>query len=119
MRLDQIKAHVQEVTVQVMGEDLKFGYHPAATTPELMEQIAEAAKEAAKDTEDATAGLDLMGQMLEPVLAWWDLYESAEAEAAGQRMGTDAATIKRLPLALTGAVQDAIQKDQRPQGSRG
>lgn len=115
MRLDKITEAVTEVTVTFQGETLQVGYFAAAMTPAAADALQ---MEVAKGTAGASTAR-MMALMLEPVLAWWDLYATEEDERDLRRMPTDAATIATLPIELLRAVNDAVQKDQDPPGSKG
>lgn len=115
MRLDRVREAVTEVVVQFGGEDLKVGYFAAAMTPALADDLsAEVAK-----GETGASSARMMGLMLSPVLAWWDLFATEQDEQEGHRMDTTPETIATLPIDLLRAVQVAIQGDQQPPGSKG
>jgi hypothetical protein len=128
VRLSTIREKVNTITVTWQGETVDVGYFPAAMTPDLAASIsrqARAATAAAKAAEasgeavEDDGGLDLLAAMLSPLIAWWDLYEDEQAERDQRRMPTDAATIGRLPVDFTMAIQTAIQEDMKPEGSKG
>lgn len=114
MRLDTIRQTIQEVEVTYLGETLRVGYFPAAMTPDTADTLA---AEAAKG--EQASSRDLMAGMLAPVLAWWDLYATEQDERDGRRMETTAEVIGSLPIDLLGKVQEAIQGDMKPPGSKG
>jgi hypothetical protein len=102
--LDSMKSRTKIITVNWDGEAVDVSYFPNIVTPDLLEQVDEAAR---RDN------LDVVGVMLEPVLDWWDILE----HEGGPRLPTDAATIKRVPMSFLNKLQDAIQEDQNPPAS--
>lgn len=105
MKLSEVKAKVKTCTVTWDDEEVEVGYHPAAMTPEILEAVQEHAKE---------DNLRVIGTMLEPVLAWWDVLDDD-----GERMPTDAETIRTIPLPFLMKVLDDVQGDMRPPAKRG
>lgn len=85
-RLSAMKAKVKTATVQYDGEDVPFGYKPGELTLDLMDDIQEQAARGDKDT---------VGAMLEPILEWWDVLDDND-----QRLPTDRATIRTMPMAF-------------------
>lgn len=93
-------------TIQVeWGPDtVDVSYHPNVVTPALLEEVDEAAK---RDN------LDSLGVLLEPVLEWWDVLGEDN-----ERIPTDAATIRSIPMRFLILVQRAIEVDQNPPADR-
>jgi hypothetical protein len=100
MTLSKVQDKVTTTTVLWDDESVDVGYHPAAITPALLEQVQAAA---------GAENLDVVGALLEPVLAWWDVLTDD-----GERYPTDAETIKIMPLAFTMAVLTQVQEAMRP-----
>lgn len=105
MTLSKVQAKERTVTVLWDDETVDVGYHPAAVTPALLDSVQEAAK--AND-------IAVIGMMMEPMLSWWDVLDDE-----GQRLPTDAATIRIIPLAFTMAVLTAVQGDMAPADAEG
>jgi hypothetical protein len=100
VKMSEMTGRTKVLEVKWDGETVDVSYFPNVVTPELLEQVDEAAK---RDN------LDILGVMLEPVLEWWDVLLDD-----GTRLPTDAATIKKVPMSFLTAVQDAITEAQRP-----
>jgi len=100
MTLSTVKAKVAVVTVTWTDETVDVGYLPAAITPALLEEVTEAGK---------ADNMDVIGTMLEPVLAWWDVLDDD-----GKRLPTDAATIRLMPVDFLNKVMEATQESMRP-----
>ena len=104
MKLSQVQGRESTTTVQWNGETVDVGFYPARMTPALLEDVQEAAK---------AGSLDVLGTMLEPVLAWWDVLDDED-----RRLPTDGATIKSMPLGFITAVITEVQGALRPPASR-
>jgi hypothetical protein len=66
-------------------------------------------------TEAETANdLSILGVLLEPVLAWWDVLDDQD-----QRIPPTAENIKRMPMAFVMKVIAKVQEDSDPPASRG
>ena len=93
-------------SAQVTWEEdvVDFGYHPAAFTTELVEEVTSEAE-----------GNNLHGvaKMMEPILDWWDVLDDD-----GNRLPTDLATLRAMPLPFLMRLVDAIGGDMRPPASR-
>jgi hypothetical protein len=111
MKLSEVQSVEKVVHVQFMDHDVEVSYRPARMTPQVLENVMEAA---AATGEDERGAMAVIGSMLEPVLAWWDVLDDND-----QRMPTNADTIKGMPLAFLMAVLTKVQEDQRPPDSRG
>jgi hypothetical protein len=112
MSLSTIRSTEATATVEYLGHSMDFGYFPAVITPEFLEAVEAAANDAVKlgEKPDAKGGaLDMVGEMLAPMLAWWDLLDDDQ-----NRLGTDPATIRTLPLGLSMAVLKKAQESMRP-----
>ena len=105
MRLSEVQAKVKQVTVEYLDETVDVGYCPAKFTAEVMEAVTEA--ETAND-------LSILGVMLEPVLAWWDVLDDED-----NRIPTTAENIRRMPMAFVMKVMAKVQEDNDPPASRG
>jgi len=105
MKLSTIRAKIDTTTVIWGDETVDVGYHPAAVTPAMLEDVQAAAK-----AED----MNVVGAMLEPVLAWWDVLDDDD-----QRMPTDAATIRVMPMAFLTAVMERVQEAMSPPEGEG
>ena len=110
MKLSEVKAITKTTTVEFLGGTVDVGYHPAAMTPAILEEVMALAKTAESDAED----MALVGSMLEPVLDWWDMLDDL-----GERIPTDKDHIKDMPLAFLIKVLDDVQTDMRPPASKG
>lgn len=100
MKLTEVKAKVKQATVVWDDETVDVGYHPAALTPAVLEEVQDAARE---------ENLSVIGTLLEPVLAWWDVLDDD-----GARMPTDAETIRQIPVPFLMAVLEQVQAAMRP-----
>lgn len=100
MKLSEVKAKVKNATVVWEDETVDVGYHPAAMTPAVLEEVQEAAR---------AENLSVIGSLLEPVLAWWDVLDDD-----GNRLPTDAATIREIPVPFLMAVLEQVQDAMRP-----
>lgn len=100
VKMSEMKSRTKVLQVTWDGETVDVSYFPNVVTPELLEQVDDAAK---RDN------LDILGVMLEPVLDWWDILLDDDT-----RMPTDADTIKRVPMSFLSKLQDAITEAQRP-----
>lgn len=105
MKLSEVQAKVKQVTVEYLDETVDVGYCPAKFTAEVMEAVTEA--ETAND-------LSILGALLEPVLAWWDVLDDKD-----RRIPTTAENIRVMPMAFVMKVMAAVQEDQDPPASRG
>lgn len=105
MKLSEVKARVATTTITWGDETVDVGYRPAALTPALIEEVQAAAK---------AENLDVLGTMLEPLLAWWDVLDDEE-----NRLPTDAATIKTMPVAFLTEVMSTVQGAMRPPADKG
>lgn len=105
MTLSKVQAKERTVTVLWDGETVDVGYHPAAVTPALLDSV-----QAAAEAND----LAVIGMMMEPMLAWWDVLDDD-----GQRLPTDAPTIRIIPLAFTLEVLKAVQAAMQPADAEG
>lgn len=105
MKLSEVQARTKVVSVEWDDETVDVSYSPNRMTPEVLDK--------ASDAEDK-GNLDVLGDLLEPVLEWWDVLDDED-----KRLPTDAATIKRMPLSFVMAVLAAVQEDQRPPESKG
>lgn len=110
MKLSEVKAITKTCTVEFLGGTVDVGYHPAAMTPAILEDVMALAKTAETDAED----MAMVGQMLEPVLDWWDMLDDD-----GERIPTDKAHIREMPMAFLVKVLDDVQTDMRPPDSKG
>lgn len=105
IKMKDLRDKVTTVEVKWDGETADIGFYAARFTPALMESIqAEAEKE----------NLQMLGLMLEPILAWWDLLDDE-----GDRLPTDAATIKEMPFGLLTTIISATQESMRPPAQKG
>lgn len=105
IKMHELRQKVSIVEVEWDGEKADIGFYAARFTPELIESIqAEADKE----------NLDMLGNMLEPLLAWWDLLDEL-----GERLPTDKGTIKQMPLGLLTTIITATQGALRPPEVKG
>jgi hypothetical protein len=100
MSLSKVKAKVAQAQVAWEDEVVDFGYHPGEVTPALLETVQGAADK---------GDLDVIGALLEPVLAWWDVLDDED-----QRLPTDKATIRQVPLGFLMEVLGATQEAMRP-----
>jgi hypothetical protein len=100
VKLDDMKTRTKKLVVEWDGEQVDVSYYPNVVTPQLLEQVAEAA---------AQEDLSVLGVMLEPVLEWWDVLDDK-----GKRIPTSAAVIRTIPMSFLNAVQTAIEEAQRP-----
>lgn len=107
MKLSEVKAKVKEARVEWDGEVVDFGYHPGATTPELLEKITSAVSGEGEDVK-------VIAMLLEPILAWWDVLGDDD-----QRLPTDAATINLIPVPFLVKIVQQVQGDLRPPESKG
>lgn len=112
MKLSSMTEKVRTIQVEWEGDTADVGIYPGRYTPNLLQQVADTIAEAgSKGMDDQLAAV---GSMVEPILAWWDLYVDDEAEANGERMPTDADTIAQLPVTFTMAVLQAAAAAIRP-----
>ena len=109
MNLSKVMAATDTVEVTWGAETVAVDYHPAAMTPEVLERV---------QTDASADDMSVMGTMLEPILAGWELYADDDAEAAGTRLPADADTIRRLPIGFLMAVMAATQEAMRPPESK-
>lgn len=112
-----ITEKVRTITVEWEGETLDVGIYPGRYTPELMSEVMGMVKDAEGSSEQAQ--LDTVGQMVQPLLAWWDLYDDEQAEQEGRRMPVNAATIATIPLSLTQAILVKASQSVRPPTRQG
>lgn len=105
MTLSKVQAKEGTTTVLWEDETVDVGYHPAAVTPAMLEQVQEAAK---------STNLDVIGLMMEPMLAWWDVLDDD-----GQRLPVTAEVIREIPLAFTMAVLKQVQTAMQPPDAEG
>lgn len=108
MKLSEVKAKVKEAQVEWDGEVVDFGYHPGATTPELLEKVM-----AVAGGDQDSENIKVLGIMLEPMLSWWDVLDDDD-----KRLPTDAATINLMPVPFLTALLAKVQEDFRPPASR-
>lgn len=94
-------------TAQVTWEEdvVDFGYHPAAFTTDLMQKVTDEADD------NNVSGV---AAMLEPIMDWWDVLDEE-----GQRIPTDLATLRQMPLPFLMKITDAIGTSMRPPASAG
>ncbi len=104
--LNRMKARTKLLDVPWDGETVQVSYFPNVVTPELLEQVTEAAEK---------ENLEVLSVMLEPTLDWWDITETEEEGSA--RLPTDRATIRVMPMSFLNALQSAIQEAQNPPDS--
>ena len=104
MTLSKIKDKVNTATILWDEETVDVGYHPAAFTIEIAEIVATAAAE---------NDLGVISALLEPILGWWDVLDDD-----GQRLPTDAATIRLMPLGFLMEVMGTVQESMRPPAER-
>lgn len=109
MNLSRVKAETDTVEVAWRAERVTVTYHPSSITPEVLERVQDAAKD---------ENLSVVSAMLEPLLAGWELYADDAAEAAGETLPTDAATIRTIPLPFLMAVMEQTQEAMRPPAQR-
>lgn len=100
MTLSKVKAKEAEASVLWDGETVDLGYKPGEVTPSLLEAVQTAAQ---------AGDLEVIGTLLEPVLAWWDVLDDD-----GKRLPTDRDTIKIMPLGFLLEVLDKVQEAMRP-----
>lgn len=105
MTLSKVQAKERTVTVLWDGETVDVGYRPAAVTPALLSTVQEAAE---------ASNLDVIGMMMEPMLAWWDVLDDD-----GNRLPTSAEVIRIIPLAFTMEVLKVVQDAMAPSDSEG
>lgn len=85
----------------IWGDDVvDFAYRPGEFTTELLEAVNNAAEE---------ENLAAVAEMMESLLVWWDVLDDD-----GNRLPTDLATLKRVPLEFLNKLNDAIGRDMRP-----
>ncbi len=99
--LDKMMGRTKVITVEWDGETVDVSYFTNVVTPVMLEKV-----EAAAQKDD----LSVLGEMLEPVLDWWDILETE----GGKRLPTDRETIARIPMSFLTALQKAIEEDQNP-----
>lgn len=104
IKLSEVRGKITRVKIEWDGEEAEIGFYPARLTPALIEEVGEASKR---------QNLDVLGTMMEPVLAYWEVQDDE-----GKNYPTDAETIKTFPLGFLTAVMGAIQDTMRPPGSR-
>lgn len=104
MKLSEVKARVRTTIVVWEDEKVDVGYRPAAITPEVLEQVNDAAQ---------SGDLSVMGTMLEPVLDWWDVLDDE-----GERIPPTASFIRTMPIAFLMAVLEQVQEAMRPPEKR-
>lgn len=109
MKLSEVKAKVATTTLAFMDETVDVGYHPASVTPAMLEDILAMAKSADGDSADSA----LIGKMLDPMLAWWDVLDDD-----GERIPADAEHIRDMPMAFLTALLGHLQKETQPDGGK-
>lgn len=100
MKLSEVKARVKDTTVVWDDEKVDVGYRPAAITPAVLEAVNEAAE---------AGNLDVMGEMLEPIVAWWDVLDDND-----ERIPPTKDNIKQFPVPFLMAVMEQVQEAMRP-----
>jgi hypothetical protein len=100
VRLSEMKAREKASQVTWDDEIVDFGYFPNAFSLQVAEDVSNAA--AAND-------LSVVAVMLEPIISWWDVLGDD-----GERMPTDAETMKQFPLSFLMALMEQVGDDQRP-----
>lgn len=94
MRLSEMRAKVKQATIDYDGETVDFGYKPGEITLDLMDSVQEKA-----DSGDKTS----VALLLEPMLDWWDVLDESD-----ERLPTDAATIRQMPMAFLTALMQKM-----------
>lgn len=98
--LKEMRTAEKAAQVTWNGEVVDFAYRPGEFTTELLETVSEEANA------ENVAGV---AEMMVPLLVWWDVLDEE-----GNRLPTDLATLKRVPLDFLNKLNDAIGRDMRP-----
>lgn len=100
IRVQDKMAETRTITVKWGDDEADVAYYPNAVTPNVLDKADEAA---------GRDDMSVMGALLEPILAWWDVLDDK-----GKRWPTTADAIGDLPMRWLTAVNRAIQEDQDP-----
>jgi hypothetical protein len=106
LKLSELAAPVQRLTVDYYGSPVRIGYRPGVMTPLEEEKLAEARK--AGETTDAL--VELMARLM----VEWDVTDDD-----GAPLPITPETLMPFPSALLLRIMSAVQEDMLPNAGRG
>lgn len=104
MKLSDVQGIESKGTAKWGEQVVDFGYYAAQVTPKLLKAVNAAGK---------AGDMDVVGLMLAPTLAWWDVLDDN-----GDRIAPTVEFIEQCPLGFLTAVMEAQQEAMRPPDSR-
>lgn len=107
MKRSAMQDKVRTITVEWEDETVDVGIYPGRYTPTMLQGVAEKVAEAGNQNMDQQ--LSAVGEMVEPLLAWWDVLDDD-----GERLPTDRDTIATLSITFVQAVLVKAGESIRP-----
>lgn len=101
--LKALKGSDRTVPVTYNGETFDVAYRPGEFTGDLLANLSDV------DESRADAAVKVMVSILLPVLSWWDVEDEQ-----GQRLPITQQTLQAMPLAVLGAILQAVKVDNTP-----
>lgn len=111
MKMSEVMAKTKTTTVEWDGEEVEVSYFPARITPTMLSEVLDMVASAGSG---ASAEVNSVPALLEPILDWWDVLDDK-----GKRIPPTAENIRGMPMSFLGAVVQATQEDMKPGNREG